>query len=68
MNEDAGSVSGVLGRKGQPLVRDHEHKVAEQAQEEEQLGEEDQQQVVSLPKVSGSDGKQQFRPGPWKAL
>lgn len=68
VNEDARSMSGVLGRKGQPLVGDHEHKVAKQAQEEEQLGEEHQQQVVSLPKVSGSDEKQQFRPGPVRAL
>lgn len=59
VNEDARSVSGVLRRKGQPLVRNHEHKVAKQTQEEEQLREEDQKQVVSLLKVPGSNGKQQ---------
>lgn len=42
---------GVLGRKGQPLVRNHEHKVAKQAQEEEQLRKEYQKQVVPLLKV-----------------
>lgn len=41
VNEDARSVSRVLRRKGQPLVRNHEHKVAKQTQEEEQLREED---------------------------
>lgn len=59
VNEDAWRVSGVLRRKGQPLVRNHEHKVAKQTQEEEQLREEDQKQVVSLLKVPGSNGKQQ---------
>lgn len=58
MNEDARSVSGVLRRKGQPLVHNHEHKVAKQTQEEEQLREEDQKQVVPLLKVPGSNGKQ----------
>lgn len=59
MNEDARSVSGVLRRKDEPLVHNHEHEVAKQTQEEQQLWEEYQEQVVSLPKVPGSNGKQQ---------
>lgn len=52
-------MSGVLRRKDQPLVHNHEHEVAKQTQEEQQLREEYQEQVVSLPKVPGSNGKQQ---------
>lgn len=59
MNEDAWSMSGVLRRKDQPLVHNHEHEVAKQTQEEQQLWEKYQEQVVSLPKVPGSNGKQQ---------
>lgn len=59
INEDARSVSGVLRRKHQPLVHNHEHEVAKQTQEEQQLREEYQKQVVSLPKVPGSKGQQQ---------
>lgn len=59
MNEDARSVSGVLRRKDQPLVHNHEHEVAKQTQEEQQLREEYQEQVVPLPKVPGSNGQQQ---------
>lgn len=53
VNEDARRVPGVLRRESQPLVHNHEHQVAKQTEEEEQLREEDQKQVVPLLKVPG---------------
>lgn len=53
VNEDTRSVPGVLRGKGQPLIGNHEHEVAKQTQEEQQLREEYQKQVVSLPKMPG---------------
>ena len=52
VDEDAGSQAGVGGPEGQPLVEDHEHQVAEETQQEEQLREEHQVHVVALPEVS----------------
>lgn len=51
VNEDARGVSGVVGRKRQPLVQYHEHQVAEETKQEQQLREKDQVEVVLLPKV-----------------
>ena len=52
VDEDAGSQAGVRGPEGQPLVEDHEHQVAKETQQEEQLREEHQEHVVALPEVS----------------
>lgn len=45
VDEDAGSLTRVHRREGQPLVEDHEDQVAEEAQQEEQLRKEDQVQI-----------------------
>ena len=52
VDEDAGSRARVRGPEGQPLVEDHEHQVAKETQQEEQLREEHQVHVVALPEVS----------------
>lgn len=54
MDEDAGSSLGVSRREGQPLIDDHEDQVAEETEQEEQLGQEDQVEVELPPEVSES--------------
>lgn len=51
VDEDAGGMSGVLSRENQPLVEYHEHQVAKQAQQEQELRKKHQVQVVLFPKV-----------------
>lgn len=51
MDKDARSLPGVLSSENQPLVDYHEHQVAKQAEQEEELREKYQVQVVLLPKV-----------------
>lgn len=51
MDEDARGLSGVVGREDQPLVEYHEHQVAKEAEQEQELREEYQIQVVLFPKV-----------------
>lgn len=51
VDEDARSLSGVLRREDQPLVQYHEHEVAKQTQQEQELREKYQVQVVLFPKV-----------------
>lgn len=51
VDEDTRSLSGVLRREDQPLVQYHEHEVAKQAQQEQELREKYQVQVVLFPKV-----------------
>lgn len=51
VDEDAWGLSGVLSREDQPLVDDHEHQIAKQTQQEQELREKYQVQVVFLPKV-----------------
>lgn len=51
MDEDARGLSGVLSGEGQPLVEYHEHQVAKQTQQEQELREKYQVQVVLLSKV-----------------
>lgn len=44
-------MSGVLRREDQPLVQYHEHEVAKETQQEQDLREKHQVQVVLFPKV-----------------
>lgn len=57
VDKDAGSSLGVLCREGQPLIDDHEDQVAEEAEQEKQLGQEDQVEVELPPEVSESKTK-----------
>lgn len=57
VDEDARGLSGVVGREDQPLVEYHEHQVAKEAQQEQELREKYQVQVVLLPKVPVLDFK-----------
>lgn len=68
MDEDAGGRGGVGGREPQPLVDDQEDEVAEQRQQEDQLGDGLQQQPVPLAKVPAAGaGRSPGRPGPCPA-
>lgn len=51
VDEDARGLSGVLSRESQPLVQYHEHKVAKQTEQKQDLREEYQVDVVLLPEV-----------------
>lgn len=51
VDEDAWGPSGVRSRKKQPLVENHEHQVAKQTQQEQELRDKYQVQAVRLPKV-----------------
>lgn len=51
VDEDAGGLAGVPRAVRQPLVEDHEDQVAEETEEEEQLGEEQQVDVELLSEV-----------------
>lgn len=51
MDEDAWGLSGVLSREKKPLVENHEHQVAKQTQQEQELRDKYQVQVVLLPEV-----------------
>lgn len=55
MDEDAGGLAGVPRAVRQPLVEDHEDQVAEETEEEEQLGEEQQVDVELLPEVAARE-------------
>ena len=57
MDEDAGGRGSAGGRDAQPLVGDQEDEVAEQPQQEDQLGEGLQQQPVPLAEVPGAGGE-----------
>ena len=54
VNQDAGGRGSAGGREAQPLVDDQEDQVAEQPQQEDQLGEGLQQQPVPLAEVPGA--------------
>lgn len=54
VDENARSVLGVSRCKRQPFVDDHEDQVAEETEQEEQLGQEDQVEVELPPEVSES--------------
>lgn len=51
VDEHARSVSGVFGSEDDPLVQNHEHEVAKQTKQEQQLWEKNQVQAVPLSKV-----------------
>lgn len=51
MDEDAGGLAGVPRAVRQPLVEDHEDQVAEETEEEEELGDEQQVDVELLPEM-----------------
>lgn len=53
VDENARSMSGVLRREGEPLVKYHEHQISKQTQHKHELRDEHQVQVVLLPEVSG---------------
>lgn len=57
VDEHTGSMLGVPRGEDDPLVENHEDKVAKQTQQEEQLREEDQVQAVLLPKVPVGVGR-----------
>lgn len=63
VDEDAGCLAGVSRAIRQPLVDDHEDQVAEEAEEEEQLGDKQQVDAVLLSEVPAQEvgGKESER-------
>lgn len=63
VDEDAGRLAGVPRAVRQPLVDDHEDQVAEEAEEEEQLGDKQQVDAVLLSEVPAQEvgGKESER-------
>lgn len=63
VDEDAGSLAGLAGAVRQPLVDDHENQVAEEAEQEEQLGQKQQVDVeflLEMPEKQESFGNTSF--------
>lgn len=57
MDEDAGSLAGVSSPEHQPLVDNHEHQVAKETEQEEQLRKKQQVDVKLLLEVP--EGREQ---------
>lgn len=65
VDEDAGRLAGVPRAVRQPLVDNHEHQVAEEAEEEEQLGNKQQVDAELLSEVPAKEveGKEKQKEG-----